>query len=195
MIHTSTLLSISRSNEIKATCSEEWAPTAKAHCPNHQHCDGGEPPPLGPLVVRDSTGKLIGQVLDFTGREVRGNGIVEVVVQMEVAGDPRIFLIRVKEAGYIEGPSGVWSEDDICGDPIYKRLEAALSNLELAFVQDGIAYISEADSAPETILADSLLPGEDGVCNNIAPVLITAVFPTVSVDLDAAFTPPFSAGF
>ena len=65
-----------------------WAPTAKAHCPGHGHCDEAEPPPalLGPLVVRDSTGKLIGPVLDFVGSEIRANGDVTVAAQMELPG-------------------------------------------------------------------------------------------------------------
>ncbi len=140
------------------------APTAKADCPhgikfNHPHCGGGEPSgPSGPLVVRDFTDKLVGQVIDFTGNEVRANGRVDVWVQMEVDGDPRIFLVEVREFS-IQSPVGAtaWSLDDECRGTLYKRLDGALSNLEAAFVDDGIAHISEAGSEPAFITAESQL--------------------------------------
>ncbi len=180
-----------------------WAPPAKADCPHgtkliHPHCDSAEPPP-GPLVVRDSTGKLIGPVIDFVGTEIRANGDVTVAVQIEVAGTSRVFVVRVRESSFLEQHSALvtaWSLNDSCGDPLYKKLAGALSNLEGAFVEDGFAYISEADSGPVIITAESVLTGESSVCDDIEPgVLLGPVFPTVSVDLNAAFTPPFSAGF
>jgi len=169
-------------------------------------CDGGGPPDpdpdpaLGPLVVRDGTGELVGPMFDFAGREVRANGSVRVAMQMEVAGVPRIFDIGVGELGFEPGGPNLFSEDLLCGEPLYKSLTGALSNFERAFYDDGkeffddaFAYISEADSEPVFITQRSTVTGE-GLCQGATPALRGPYFPVVSVDL-TAFVPPFSAGF
>ena len=63
-------------------------------------------------------------------------------MQMEVAGVPRIFIINVGELGFEAGGPQLFSEDDSCGDPLYKVLVGALSNLERAFVENGACTLS-----------------------------------------------------
>ncbi len=117
-----------------------------------------------------------------------------IAMQMEVAGVPRIFVINVGETGFKAGGGVMFSEDESCGDPLYKALTGALSNLEKASFHDGFAYISETGSGSDFIDRNSFLDNE-GVCSGPSPSPGDGpYFPMVEVDL-TAFVPPFSARF
>jgi len=147
-----------------------------------------ESSPLGPLVVRDFNGELVGPILELSGF------FVTVAVQMEVAGVPRIFSIQVEKAGLNPDPRGfLYSEDDSCGEPLFKTI-AGQRILETAIIHDGIAYISEAGSGPVSIFWKSQV-NLQGVCSPPQPpAALSNAFPVVSAVLPA-FVPPFSAEF
>jgi hypothetical protein len=65
--------------------------------------------------------------------------------------------------------------------------------VEFAFVEDGIAYISDPAEVPQNITAQSRLLSDGGCLTET--VAVTDVIATVDVDLDALFDPPYTLGF
>jgi hypothetical protein len=171
-------------------------PHGAASCDGGGGGGGGGGGALGPLLVFDSTGALVGQLIDFarTGSTPFG---ARVVVQKDVLGEPRIFIIEVRESEIrspvdVFGQDNAWSLDNFCGDPLYMVPQNSVG-LEAAFVVDGIAYLPDTGFGRENIVSESRL-SHDGVCTDTAASDVS-LLPTVSIDLASEFTPPFRVGF
>jgi len=166
--------------------------------PNHPQCGGTpEPPQISSVVVTDSTGKVVGPFLISALQAPIGtrvlDSVVWVIVRVDVSGTLRTFAASVTDSGF-QGFPGIldfaFSTDDICGTPLYKPAEISLG-LEFAFIEGGIAYISaNPNDAPVGISSESRL-SFDGTCTAPGFGNVTGVLPTVTVDLNALFTPPF----
>jgi len=175
------------------------SPAVADHCKgqhkNDPGCDGpgngGTTP--GPLVVRDGTGAVVGPLLNTNGA-IATFDFVYVIVQTDVDGTPRTFVVEVTPTDFqsVSRQNNGSSEGTLCEEPLFVRAETLLG-LEFAFVYKGLAYIADPAEVPETLNRVSYRAA-NGDCIINADVQKNVVA-TVSVDLDLLFVPPFSLGF
>ena len=171
------------------------SPAMAFHCKG-SHVDdpgcNGSSPNVVPLVVRDASDAAVGAFFDYD----EDGFFVQTVVQTDVEANSRKFIVEMNDNDFqSSGPTQdfAWSEQTDCADPHFKTPQILLG-MEFAFVVDGIAYISDLAEVPGNITAMSVL-GSNGQCTSPISSNVSGVVSTVSVDLDALFTPPFVLGF
>ena len=133
-------------------------------------------------------------LVDFSGKDARADGSVQIAMQMEVASVPRNFVITVGKNGFKAGGGVMFSEDDDCAPPLYRKLNGALSNLERATFHAGFVYLPVTSGGPTDITYESTVNNEGTCSAPIPPTFSENYFPMVKVAVPA-FTTPFSAGF
>jgi len=138
-------------------------------------------------------GALVGSLFGYD----QAGFFVYTMVQTDVEGTPRTFIVEVTDAGF-QSTSGTqdtaWSEELNCADPLFK-VPQILLGVEFAFVVGGFAYISDPAEVPGNITAQSV-QANDGECISGRSDAVGGVVSTVNVGLDALFEPPpFTLGF
>jgi hypothetical protein len=139
--------------------------------------------PVDALILVDSTGKKLGNVLSV----VSAQEPLVATVGFSVNGRP--FLVTVNDA-WVSSGGGLYTSTDCTGTFYGSPQTGELMERAAVGPSGMILYLPDLNAKPQTITVMSL--PQQPFCSSVRPFLVANVVPYVQVaDLSTQFTPPF----